>query len=725
MEQLKELWQGGNLFTRFMLVFWVVTPLAIGVFFWIKESINKGDDSVETNISGSVSKNTKDNEENFHGTLVTDPYRYMENPQDPKVIKWVEKQNKITKEFISSYPERDKIKQRLTELWDYPKTFIPKESQGKYFYQKNQGLKNQPILYMQEGIEGTPMEILDPNTLSTDGTVALTNYSISKNAKYLTYSLSESGSDWQDIRVMDLEKMENTKDEITWCKFTSIEWIGDEGFYYTRFPQPGSVPLEDESNYQKVYYHKIGTHQSEDKLIYERPEFKELGFRPILSDDERYLCLNVWLGTDSKNRFYYKDLTSDGPVVRLLDDHDAGYYFIGNDDNLFYFLSDLDTPKGSVIAIDIQNPDEVIEIIPETEDVLADAVMINDGFVGVYRHNAYYQLKIFNKDGDYVKDVQLPGLGSIEGVWGKRGSQEFFYGFSSFLYPSTVFRYDYTTSESTIFGEQVINFDPKSYETNQVFYKSKDGTKVSMFLTHKKGLELNGKNTTLLYGYGGFNISITPFYSPTTMMFLEQGGVYAVANLRGGSEYGEQWHRAGMLENKQNVFDDFISASEWLIENGYTNNKKLSIMGRSNGGLLVAACMVQRPDLFGAVLCGVPVTDMLRYHRFTVGRYWIPEYGDPQNPDHFEFMYAYSPLHNVEKGVEYPPTLITTADTDDRVVPAHAYKFGATLQKAQKGKNPILVRVDTKAGHGQGKPTSMVIEEQVDIFSFIFKVCGN
>lgn len=718
MEELINAWLKGSYFTKFMTLFWITAPLIIGIFFWLKES-KKGDVVVEKN------KKIIDHEkftEDFHGTIVEDPFRYMENPEDPKVIKWVEEQNKRTQEFISGSSKKEEIKARLTELWDYSSVTTPKEIKGKYFYVKKEGLKNQPILYMQDGIEGEPIIVLDPNEISEDGTVALSFYSISKNAKYLAYTLSERGSDWQNIRVRDLSTMEDVQDEINYCKFTSIPWIGDEGFYYGRFPQPGSVPKEDESNYQKVYFHRLGTHQSHDKLIYERSDFKELGFRPIVSDDEKYLCLNVWLGTDSKNRFYYKNLKNEGNFIRLLDEHDAGYYFIGNDKSLFYFLTDLDAPKGRIIAIDVDKSFEEIEIIPESEDVLADVKIVNNCFVTVYRHNAYYTLKMYSKNGQIYKELDLPGLGSIEEIWGSSKGQELFYNFTSFLYPSTVFRYDFDTNESTVFGEQVVNFEPELFETNQVFYKSKDGTEVSMFLTHKKDLQLDGDNPTLLYGYGGFNISITPFYSPSTIMFLENGGVYAVANIRGGSEYGEDWHQAGMLQNKQNVFDDFIAAGEWLIENKYTSNKKLAIMGRSNGGLLVSACMVQRPDLFGAILCGVPVTDMLRYHKFTVGRYWIPEYGDPQNPDHFKYMYAYSPLHNIKKGVEYPPTLITTADTDDRVVPAHAYKFGATLQQAQKGDSPILVRVDTKAGHGHGKPTSMVIEEQSDIYSFIFKV---
>lgn len=713
LEELKEAWQRGSNFTKFMIIFWVAAPFVIGLYYWIKETVQKfvADKKEEKAV------------ENYHGTIVVDQYRYLENPHNEKTVKWLERQKRKTSKYFNKNLYRKEIENRLKELWKINRTSIPIEVNGCYFYLENDGTKNQPILYMQQGLEGEKKILLDPNRLCPEGTVAITNYSVSKNAKYLAYALSEKGSDWQKIKVIQLDTGETLADEILWCKFTNISWQGDEGFYYSRFPQLGSVPQEDESNYQKVYYHRIHTHQGEDKLIYERPDFKELGFTPILTEDERYLCFHVWHGTDTKNRFYYKELEKDGPVIKLLDDGDASYHFIGNKGDTFYFLSDLDTPKGSVIAIELHNPEEIIEIIPESEDVLERVLMVNNFFAAIYKHNAYYQLKLFDENGDFIKEIDLPGIGTIEGMWGKNSGKELFYNFTSFLYPHTLFRYNFETDESTVFSKGEPLFNQEAYETKQIFYNSQDGTKVSMFITHKKDLQLTGDNITLLYGYGGFGISVTPTFSPTVITLLEKGGVYAVANLRGGSEYGEDWHRGGMLENKQNVFDDFIAAAQWLIDNNYTNSKKLSIMGRSNGGLLVAACTVQRPDLFGAVLCGVPVIDMLRYHKFTVGRYWIPEYGNPDNPEHFSFLYKYSPLHNIKKGIEYPPILIYTAEGDDRVVPAHAYKFAAALQNAQKGRNPILLRVEGKGGHGQGKPLEKVIEEQRDILAFIFEEC--
>ncbi|SES98196.1 prolyl oligopeptidase family serine peptidase [Anaerobranca gottschalkii] len=714
LDELKEAWQRGSNFTKFMIIFWVSAPFVIGLYYWIKESVQKI-------IGEKVKEKAVDI---YHGTIVVDKYRYLENPEDEKTINWLEKQKRITEKYFKNNPYKEEIEKRLKELWNYRRTSIPIEVKGDYFYLENDGTQNQPILYKQRGLEGERQILLDPNKLCPEGTVAITNYSVSKNGKYLAYALSEKGSDWQKIKVLNLESLEPLEDEILWCKFTNISWVGDEGFYYSRFPKPGSVPEEDESNYQKVYFHKINTHQGEDKLIYERPDFKELGFTSIVTEDERYLCFHIWHGTDRRNRFYYKNLEGDGPIIKLLDDADAAYHFIGNKGDTFYFLSDLDTPKGSVIALELNNPDEIIEVIPEGEDVLADAVMVNDGFAVIYRQDAYYQLKLFDSNGDFVKEIQLPGIGTVEGLWGKNTGKELFYNFTSFLYPGTVFRYDFLIDESNVFSKGDSLFDPELYETKQIFYNSKDGTLVSMFITHKKGLELSGDNITVLYGYGGFGISVTPAFSPTIITLLEKGGVYAVANLRGGSEYGEQWHRAGMLENKQNVFDDFIAAAQWLIDNKYTNSRKLSIMGRSNGGLLVAACLVQWPELFGAVVCGVPVIDMLRYHKFTVGRYWIPEYGNPDNPEHFPFLYKYSPLHNIKGNIQYPPVLIYTAEGDDRVVPAHGYKFAAALQKVQKGKNPVILRVEREGGHGQGKPLAKVIEEQRDILAFILKECS-
>ena len=673
---------------------------------------------------------TVDVVEDYHGVKVADPYRWLEDFNSDEVKQWVEAQNKITFEFIRSVPSYEKIKARLTELMNYPKFSVPVKAGTKYFFFKNDGLQNQSALYMREGLKGKDILVIDPNKFSEDGTVALMNLSYSKDGKFLAYGISVSGSDWQEIKIKDVVSGKEYDEVLKWCKFSSIAWLPDNsGFYYNRFPEPGTVPKEDENNYNKVYFHKLGTPQSEDKLIYERPDAKELNFYPSITEDGKYLILTVTHGTSPKNRIYYRELNSDGDFIRLLDEADASYDFIGNKDNIFYFLTDLNAPKYKIIAIDIKNPERKNwkDIIPENKKaVISDARIINNHFVIVYNEDVKHRIEIYSLDGKFVKEIKLPGIGTISGLSGRQNDKEMFFGFTSFLYPLNVYRYDFTTGKLELFFETKLKgFNPNDYEVKQVFYESKDGARIPMYIVHKRNLKLDGNNPALLYGYGGFNISIMPSLSAIRLLWLEIGGVYAVANLRGGSEYGEEWHQAGMLDKKQNVFNDFISAGEWLIKNGYTNSKKLVINGRSNGGLLVAACMVQRPDLYGAVICEVPVIDMLRYHKFTVGRYWIPEYGNAEaNPDHFKFLYAYSPLHNVKKGTSYPPILITTADHDDRVVPLHAYKFTATLQAANTGDTPVLLRVETKAGHGAGKPTSKVIEEQTDIYAFIFKVLG-
>lgn len=662
--------------------------------------------------------------ENFHGTMVSDPYRWLEDSLSPDSQAWIEEQNTVTREFIDT-PLREQLKQRLTELWNYPKYGLPKEVSGRLFFQKNDGLQNQPVLYVHDpGQE--PVMVLDPNSFSEDGTVALTNYGFSKDGKLMAYATSQSGSDWQKVRIINVDTGEEYDETVNWCRFTNLAWSPDgQGFYYSRFPETGTVAPEDQSNYNKVYYHKVGTPQEQDVLVFERQDEKELGYIPYISEDEDYLALMVYHGTSSKNRFYYKPLNSNSNFVRLLDDEDAAYEPIGNIGSKFYFQTDLDAPRGRIITIDIDRPERENwqEVVAQTEDVIASAGLVGGNLVITYMHHAHHKLLVFTPQGEAKGEIELPGIGSLTGISGKFKTSRVFIGFTSFLYPAAVFSYDFAAPGLEIFGEAGLSFNPDEYETRQVFYSSKDGTKVPMFITLKKGLNLDGNNPTLLYGYGGFNISMTPAFSPSQLVFLERGGVYAVACMRGGSEYGEDWHQAGMLENKQNVFDDFIAAGEWLIDNKYTSSAKLAIMGGSNGGLLVAACMTQRPDLFGAVVCRVPVIDMLRYHKFTVGRYWIPEYGNAEeNPDHFKFMYTYSPLHNVQENVDYPPTLIMTADTDDRVVPGHALKFAATLQEKYTGNNPILLRVEMKAGHGAGKPTSKLIDESADIYSFLLKV---
>jgi prolyl oligopeptidase len=667
--------------------------------------------------------------EDYHGTKVADPYRWMEDPDAPETIEWGEAQNKLTRSFLDASPVREKLRERFTALWDYPKYSLPFKEGQYYFFFKNDGLQNQAVLYRQESLDGEPVLVLDPNKFSEDGTIALTNQAFTEDGTLLAYGTSSGGSDWQELHIRELATNKDFEGEIIrWCKFAGIAWKHDNsGFFYNRYPEPGSVPPEDQSNYNKLYWHKLGTTQAEDKLVYERPDAKGLGFTPLITEDGKYLVLNVWHGTDPTNRVYYREVESDSDFVRLLDENDASYAFIDNTGSTFYFHTDLDAPRGRIIAIDLNNParENWQEIIPEQEDVLAFVTVVNHQFVVAYTHDVHHQVKIYKMDGTFEHEIEMPTLGSVVGLSGKREDSEMFIGFTSYLYPTSAFRYDFKTGELTLFQTPEIAFDFSQYETKQVFYTSKDGTRVPMFITAKKDLVLDGTNPTLLYGYGGFGVPLMPGFSLSRLVWLENGGVFAVANLRGGDEYGEDWHRAGMLEKKQNVFDDFICAAEWLIENKYTSTKRLAIEGGSNGGLLVAACLLQRPDLYGAVICEVPVIDMLRYHRFTVGRYWIGEYGNAEaNPEHFQFMYKYSPLHNIKEGVVYPPTLIATADTDDRVVPAHAKKFAATLQAAaaKAQQNFILVRLETRAGHGMGKPTAKVIDELSDIYTFLFMI---
>ncbi|MBO0778881.1 MAG: S9 family peptidase [Ktedonobacteraceae bacterium] len=667
--------------------------------------------------------------ETYHGTPVADPYRWLEDAASAETLAWSEAQNAVAHAYLDTIAVREKLRARFTELWNYPKYDVPVRRSKRYFFNQNSGLQNQAVLYVSEGLQGQPRVVLDPNTLSSDGTVAVTGHFISEDGSLLAYSLSTSGSDWQEIKIRRVGARAGDDQDYTeviqWCKFTSIAWQHDNaGFYYSRYPEAGSVPEEESTTHNRVYWHALGTQQSEDTLVYERSDAKELAFTPLITDDGQYLMLHVWHGTDTRNRFYYREVTNEGDFVRLLDDFDARYDFSGNDGPVFYFHTTLDAPRGRVIAIDIRKPEREHwrEVVPESRDVVDHVQMVNQQLVVCYKHDAQHRLQLYTLQGNPGGEIKLPAPGSIIAIAGRPRDSELFLSFTSFLYPAGVYRYDFTSGTLVSLHVPQLTFDPERYETKQVFYTSKDGTRIPMFLTHKKGVKLDGDNPTLLYGYGGFDISLMPEFKITALVWVENGGVYAVPNLRGGGEYGEEWHHAGMFEKKQNVFDDFISAAEWLIASGYTSTPRLAINGGSNGGLLVAACMVQRPELYGAVVCRVPVTDMLRYHKFTVGRYWVVEYGNAEkNADHFRFLYAYSPLHNVREGVVYPPTLIMTADTDDRVVPAHAKKFAATLQAAQSGGNPILLRLEMKAGHGFGKPVAKVIEEESDMLAFLYK----
>lgn len=665
--------------------------------------------------------------DDYHGTQVSDPYRWLEDPDSDETKAWVEAQNQVTFAYLEQISARESIKQRLTQLWNYEKYGIPFKEGGRYFYFKNDGLQNQSVLYTLESLEDSPRVLLDPNTLSEDGTVALSGLAVSEDGKYMAYGLSAAGSDWKEWKVMAVETGENLSDHLQWIKFSGVSWTHDHrGFFYSRYDEPNEATQFQDTNYfQKLYYHRLGTPQSEDISIYHRPDQKEWGFSGDVTEDGRYLIISVWLGTDSRNLVFYKDLQDpNAEVVELIAEFEADYGFIDNEGPIFWFRSDRNAPRGRVIAIDIQNPatDCWQEIIPEAEETLQGISVLNHCFVANYLKDARSSIKIFNLDGTFVREVELPGIGSAGGFSGKREDTETFYVYTSYTTPSTIYRYDMVTGESTLFRQPQVDFNSEDYEQEQIFYPSKDGTRVPMFLTYKKGLQRDGNNPTLLYGYGGFNVPLTPSFSVSNVVWMEMGGVYAVANLRGGGEYGEAWHQAGMKANKQNVFDDFIAAAEWLIAHHYTRSEKLAIAGGSNGGLLVGACMTQRPELFGAALPAVGVMDMLRFHKFTIGWAWCAEYGSPEEAEEFKVLYAYSPLHNLKPGTAYPATLITTADHDDRVVPAHSFKFAAALQEAHAGEQPVLIRIETQAGHGAGKPTAKIVEEIADQWAFLVEV---
>ena len=665
----------------------------------------------------------------YHGVTVADPYRWLEDPNTDETAAWVKAQNKVTFDYLGQLPGRDKLNARLTELWNYERYGTPFKQADRYFYYKNDGLQNQSVLYTLPNLDAEPTILLDPNTLSADGTIALSGISISENAQYLAYGLSTAGSDWVEWHVRDIATGKDTSDLLKWVKFSGASWTHDhQGFFYSRYDEPNEESkLEDVNYYQKLYYHRLGTPQTEDTLIYERPDQKEWGFSGSVTEDGQYLIISVWQGTDPKNLLFYKDLQSpNAEVIELISEFKALYSLIDNEGTTFWFRTDINAPKCKVIAIDINHPEKSNwqTLIPEAEETLESVGILNNQFVADYLKDAYTQIKIFDLSGTPVRDVALPGIGSAGGFNGKRTNTETFYSFTSYTVPSRIYHYDLKTGESTLFREPTIPFDPDAYETQQVFYPSKDGTKIPMFITAKKGLQLNGENPVLLYGYGGFSISLSPAFSVSNLVWLELGGVYAVANLRGGGEYGEAWHQQGIKTSKQNVFDDFIGAGEWLIGQKYTKSEKLAIAGGSNGGLLVGACLTQRPDLFGAALPAVGVLDMLRFNKFTIGWAWESDYGSPQNEDEFNALYAYSPLHNLKPGTEYPPTMITTADHDDRVVPAHSFKFAAALQAAHTGDNPVLIRIETKAGHGAGKPTAKQIEEATDKWAFLAHELG-
>jgi prolyl oligopeptidase len=710
----------------------------------------------------------------YHGVSISDPYRSLEDVDAATTTAWVGAENRLTDAFLASIPERTAIHNRLTKLWNYERYSAPFKENNHYFYFQNTGLQNQSVLFVQDGRDARPRVLLDPNVLSSDGTVALGGTAASDDAHYLAYALSTSGSDWQEIHVRDVTTSRDLPDTVKWVKFSNIAWTHDNrGFFYSRYDEPTSGnKMTNANRNHKLYYHRVGQPQSRDELVYDRPDQPDWLFNGTVSDDGQFLIINVSQGTDVRTRLYFIDLDNpgkpkiDNPVVRLIDKLDAEYDFVGNRGTFFYVRTDKNAPKGRVIGISIENPREErwTTLIPESKDALVSATTVGDDIAANYLQDAHSTVRFYAGGRDTRRDerprnpqdqrprnpgsvyddtstapivtrerpqaiggfaprgeLQLPGIGSVDVIQGRQGDDEMFYSFTSFLYPTTIYRFDLKSRRNEVFRAPKVDFDPSAYETKQVFYNSKDGTRVPMFITARKGIALDGSNPTLLYAYGGFNISITPAFSAANVAWLEMGGIYAVPNIRGGGEYGKEWHEGGMLAKKQNVFDDFIGAAQYLIAQKYTSTPKLAIRGGSNGGLLIGAVLNQRPDLFGAAFPEVGVMDMLRFQKFTIGWAWTSDYGSSDDSTAFNYLRAYSPLHNIKPGTCYPPTLAFTADHDDRVVPGHTFKYVAALQAAQSCNNPVLVRIETKSGHGAGRPTTKLIDEATDRFAFLVK----
>ncbi len=666
--------------------------------------------------------------DNYHGVLVKDPYRWMENMDDPDLKKWIEEEKKLTEEYFSKIPFREKIRKRLRELWNYERFTIPEKVGEYYVFSKNTGLQEQNVYYYQKGLNGKPEVLIDPNKFSNDGSVVLTGIYFSNDCRYFGYSISRGSSDWREFYLVDFRNKKKLKDHLMWIKFSGMAWYKD-GFFYSRYDAPkGDNPLKASNIFQKVYYHKVGTPQSDDILIYEDKEHPKRGFGVYVTPDEEYLIISVWEGSSTGNRLFYKDLKKKGSKIhKLIDNDDSHFEFIGSDGKKFYILTDYKAPNFRLIAIDLENPsrEHWMDIIPESKNKLESVSFLNRKFIAVYLQDAVSKVSVFSKEGKYLYDIKLPGVGTVYGFYGKPEDKETFFMFTSFTHPPTIYRYDVEKNRVYLFKKSKVKFNPDDFITKKVFYKSKDGTKIPLFIVHKKGIKLDSKRPTLLYGYGGFNISMRPSFRLTIIPLLENGGVYALACIRGGGEYGEMWHRAGMLSKKQNVFDDFIWAAKYLIKSNYTDSEHLAIYGGSNGGLLVGAVINQKPELFKVAIAAVGVMDMLRFQKFTIGWAWIGEYGVSSNPEQFKYLIKYSPLHNIKEGLPYPAVLVTTAERDDRVFPAHSFKYIATLQEKYKGENPVLIRIESKAGHGGATGTTRTIDLYTDILSFIFYNMGE
>jgi len=691
----------------------------------------------------------------YHGVQVRDPYRGLEDLDSPDTRGWIAAENKLTFDYLNRLAGREPLKQRLTALWNYERYGSPEKYGERYFYTRNDGLQNQAVLYVTDDMQQPGRVLLDPNTLSSDGTVALKSYVVSEDGTHVAYGLSSGGSDWEEWHVLDVATGKPTDDVLKWVKFTAVAWRRDgTGFFYSRYEEPKSEALKAANKFQKLYFHRLGSPQGDDLLMHEQKDQPDWTFGAQVSDDGHWLVISVSRSTEPKNLVLYRDLSKRyfertepekivktsgkqkgrhshhfevAPSSTLIGDWNASYEFLGNHKETLYFLTDRNAPRYRIVAIDLNKPGEENwkEIVPQGKDTLLGARMVNHQIVANYLHDAHSAVHVFDLKGKSVGEIALPGLGTATDFSGRTFDDETFYQFSSYTQAPSVYRYDLKTQKTTLVRTPKVAFDAAQFETRQVFFNSKDGTRVPMFVTARKGTPLDGNNPTILYGYGGFNISLQPAFSPALIAWIERGGVYAVANLRGGGEYGREWHEAGMKLKKQNVFDDFIGAAEYLIAQKYTSPRKLAIRGGSNGGLLVAAAELQRPDLFAVAIPAVGVLDMLRFRDFTIGKAWESDYGSVENADEFKAMYAYSPLHNVKPGVDYPATLIITGDHDDRVFPAHSFKFAAAMQAADPHGKPILIRIETRAGHGQGKPTAMQIDEAADVYAFIDAAFSN
>ena len=667
---------------------------------------------------------TGDVQDDYHGITVKDPYRWLEDTESKETAEWVAAQNEVTRAYLDSLPQREPMRQRLEKLWNYERYGIPRKRGDRYFYSHNDGLQDQSILYSAAGLDAEREVLIDPNTLSEDGTVALGGTATTDDGKLIAYAIADGGSDWRTWRVRNVATGEDTDDVVRWVKFSSVAWLPDNsGFFYSRYSEPADgAELTGTNENQRMYFHALGTDQSADKLIIERPDQPKWGFSPTVTDDGRYLVIGIWKGTEPKEQVFLKDLRDeDSEVKPLIEGFDAEYVFIGSIEDTIYFMSDHEAPRRRIIAVNAQDPDRSKwrEVVAESADVIESASLFGETLYVNSLRDARSLITRHSINGKKIDEMPLPGVGSVSGFGGRQDAKETFFSFTNYVTPGAIYRVDLSDGSSSLWRKSEIAIDTDDFVTEQIFCTSKDGTKVPIIITRRKDSKLDGSNQTLLYGYGGFNISLTPSFNPAVAAWIDAGGVYAVANLRGGGEYGRKWHEDGMRLKKQNVFDDFIASAEYLIANKYTTASRLGIRGGSNGGLLVGAAMTQRPDLFGACLPAVGVMDMLRYQKFTIGWAWVTEYGSSDEPDQIKNLLSYSPLHNLKKGTSYPATMVTTADRDDRVVPGHSFKFAAALQAAHAGENPTLIRIETRAGHGAGTPVSKRIDEYADYWAFL------